>query len=593
MEDYFVSTLEKAPNQMDAGASARPIVCGNKRKICRICLAMLISAVLVAFAWYKTGIYFETNDDRYIASFLSGMMTGQPEAHTIYVNYLLTFPLSLLYRLTTAVPWYGGMMVLFHWLLYGVILDSAYTRCRGPLQMLSATAVLAGFFTAYFYCIGFLEFTSTAGLLAAGGYACLLLRRDRRTGFAWFLVFELLGCLMRSEAMLMLQPLGLAAVFVILVGNRDAGWKEKGKSFLAVVLGMLLVLCVDKAGDFIGYHGDEWAPYFRFNRTQTLLFDYYNVPEYEEIESLLEEYGISREKYGAYREYMLLDWKVDAALEEGLSAYAEEKARKPLRIPELLGQIYEASFKSPQWGAEYVTMAAWCLFLLWMLINRRFNMLLYGVVLIGGARTAVWGYLVWMGRLPIRVTFPLLACEVLLLLALTWHDYGKEEVFSLRRNTIFLLGGAVFCVAGVVSGGMQMEYVGELNASQKIYIKGLEEFQDYCDHRPENRYVIDGNAQGHYRGSAFETSVYHPVNAVYAGGWYSVSPPVQQRLEEYLADAPGFYFVVYMDGNQENMPQYAYLTQVMGAEPVLAEEWTASHGGVYGLYYFQGAFPFS
>ena len=54
-------------------------------------LAFLAAAFWILLAYYKTGIFFETNDDRYISEILSGTLTGTPEAHTTHVNYL---PLS-------------------------------------------------------------------------------------------------------------------------------------------------------------------------------------------------------------------------------------------------------------------------------------------------------------------------------------------------------------------------------------------------------------------------------------------------------------------------------------------------------------------
>ena len=75
----------------------------------RIPMAFCMAAALIFFIHRYVGIFFETNDDRLISEIFSGAMTGTPEAHAYYVDYILGFILSLLYRMTTAVPWYGGI----------------------------------------------------------------------------------------------------------------------------------------------------------------------------------------------------------------------------------------------------------------------------------------------------------------------------------------------------------------------------------------------------------------------------------------------------------------------------------------------------
>lgn len=84
----------------------------------RIPLTLCAAAVWIFLINHFAGIYFETNDDRLLSEIFSGSMTGSPEAHSYYVDYILGFVLALLYRVTDAVPWYGGMLVLFQFLCW-------------------------------------------------------------------------------------------------------------------------------------------------------------------------------------------------------------------------------------------------------------------------------------------------------------------------------------------------------------------------------------------------------------------------------------------------------------------------------------------
>lgn len=553
-------------------------------------LAILVPLSFLIFVWWKTGICFETNDDRYIASILSGVITGSPDAHAIYVDYLLSLPLSILYRVTSAVPWYGGLLVVFQWMIYAAILDSAYTRCQKWTQTALVTVMTAGFFVAYYYCVGLIQFTSTACLLAMAGYVCILVHDNKKKGLLFFLLFEFLSYQLRNQAMLMLQPLGFAAVLTMMVARRDIPWRQRGKELLHMVAGLCLVLCISVVGNLVGYHGVEWARYQQYNDANVAMFDYYGKPSYKEVCSILEDYGISKEKYEAYCSYMVLDWEKDAECDHRLKEYVVNQGAKSPKIGEVLCQVYRVSIGDCQWKMGYVSMIAWGLFLLDSLLGKRWRTLCGGIVFLGGARTAVWSFLIWRGRLPVRVTFPLMACETMFLLVLIWNQFAVGT--SLWKKCLLLFGCLAFCMAGISSGRLQSRFVREMNEGQAIFIAGLREMQEYFQDRTEAKFLVDANSLNSYKGSAFETAIYHPVNAVISGGWFSFSPGVQHRLEDYLGDAEGFYFVIYADGNQENTPQFSYLIQEMGETPKLVELWTASHGGVYGIYYFDGAFPF-
>ncbi len=503
----------------------------------------------------------------------------------------LFVPLALLYRITTKIPWYGGMLIVFQWLIYVSVLYSAYSRCRKWFHLIPVTVLTSCFFLAYYYMVGLIQYTSTAAMLASAGYACLLLQKNKKVGYSLFLGLNLFGFLLRSQAMLLVQPLGVAAVSVVLI-DKNAAWKEMAKKMLFVTVGVVFVLCLGMVGNQFGYHSKEWKRYTQFYNMRIELFDFYGTPDYEEVHDILEEYQISEKKYEAFCRYMILDWTENAECDKRLKSYVVDSGKRQISLGKLLKRVYELSITELQWNMKYTTITAWAMFLLWMVLRRNWKQLVIGGVLLGGARTAVWAYLAWGGRTPARVTFPLLACEVLLLLSLVWRDCQETETVYWKK-VILILGGVLFCMVSISTGRQQSRYIGEVNRGQQIYMEGLREIMAYCQSNSENRYLIDSESLKYYSGSVFDTSVYHPVNAVISGGWFSNMPTVQQKLEDYLGSAEGFYFLTYVYGNQEEMPAFTYLVEEMGEKPKFVEQWTASHGGNYAVYYFEGAFPFS
>lgn len=240
----------------------------------RRCMTAIISFGLIFVVWRMMGIYLETNDDRYIASFLSGLLTGEPDAHAIYVNYFLCLPLSFLYRITTAVPWYGWMLLVFHWLSYWGILDSACSQCEKWYHMIIPIGMTSGFFLAFCYYVGQIQFTSTPILLASAGWVCLLLYKDKHSRMMSFVLFELLACLMRRTSMLLVAPLGLVAVAGMIVCETDISLKEKLRKGYIVCSVPILVVVVSFLGDTIGYPGAEWKQYQRFNDAGVTMLDF-------------------------------------------------------------------------------------------------------------------------------------------------------------------------------------------------------------------------------------------------------------------------------------------------------------------------------
>lgn len=76
-------------------------------------LAPVFILLMFALIWKKAGIFFEMNDDKLIMEILSGVQTGGPDAHAEFINYFLALPISLLYRISKGVPWYGLCLIFF------------------------------------------------------------------------------------------------------------------------------------------------------------------------------------------------------------------------------------------------------------------------------------------------------------------------------------------------------------------------------------------------------------------------------------------------------------------------------------------------
>jgi hypothetical protein len=566
--------------------------------------AGVLSALFIFLVWYKSGIYFETNDDRYISSMLSGVITGYPEANVPYVNYLLTLPLSLLYRINYSlgwqVQWYGIVLILFHWLAYTFIIKSAWVRCSGPVQMIITSGVAGVFCMSFYYMLGHIQFTSTAMLLAMTGWFCLIMYRDSglKKGLLLFFVFELLGYLLRNQAMLIIQPMG-AAVWVSLcltdsgesIGSRIKICVKHSAAMLAVLaMAVLAGMCGSLLG---GEYSGAIKEYREFDSLEVELFDYYGKPEYSQVRDILDRYGVSEAMYNAYLNYTVLKETIPLECERELAEYT--KTIHVRSVKEAFDGFKSIYLQDYQWNLDRFAECAFVVLIICIFLSGKYNLILPCAGLLA-AHVFTWGYLFYRGRVLMRVTVPLFACGALLPLALILTvvfdcnnfkvKNTEKKYIGIVKNIILTAACVILVMTGFSSGRQQYRFVRSENEGQNVFMEGINEIIQYCQEHEENRYILEAVSMSYYKGSALENRIYHPSNYVISGGWFSNMPNVRQRMNTYLDEREDIYLIIYSDGNEENHPSVKYLEEFTGREAKTADHLESSIGISYTVYRF-------
>lgn len=555
------------------------------KKSYKIFIAAVIAILFIAVVISQTGIYFETNDDRFIAEILSGASINKSDAHVVYVNYLLALPLSMLYSLTTQVPWYGGMLILLHVLTYFVLLWSVYDRCTTKRAMVLMTVVLGCFFLLNIYVTAMIQYTSTAALVALAGYACLLLQQDKKRGEILFFIMELLALLLRSQAMLMMQPIGGAVYMAVCLMEKEQNFRIRCRKILEWMLTVAIVLLIGQIGSFIGYRG-EWKAYERFNEARTTMFDYYGTPAYEEVKDILNKYQVTEAEYNAFCNYVILDWEVPLECVEELAEYVSRQNEKTLDIPSLLEQIGDSWDKNNYMGINKACIWLWIAAIVWVLLKRRWWMVLPLTGLVA-AHTLVLGYLLYQGRTPARVMYPLAVGMVLLLIVLLLVDCTKYRPGKWML-VLLLFIGIMWGDSCIDAGRAQYRTAKENNAGQQVFIEGAIEVREYCNQYPDNRYLLDSWSFCYYRGSALETRLYQQSNSVLTGSWYSNSPVMNRYMKEYLdLEQDNLHLIIYDTGTDEPNYTVEFLQERTGKTAELVDSFLVSHGGGYLVYQFR------
>lgn len=602
------------------------ILNNDVKKKCIIFLSLIIAGFWILLIYAKTGIIFETNDDRYISEILSGTLTGSPEAHTTHVNYLLCLPLMLLYRITGSVAWYGWMLVLCQFFCY-TVLCYLFLKKWGILSL----PFYLGILFSGLYMTGLVQYTSTAALLATTGYACFYLIDNSRKSLGVFFVSEMLAFFIRRQAMLMIQPLGMLTLLGLMLSDKmtfivktnDNAKKSRfhfkknfAGSFLTdyihqcmiPVISLLLALVIGILGNNIGYHSAEWKEYLRFNVTREEMFDYYGTPDYASAKSILDRYQVSEAQYLSFCNFTILEDNLSADCLRELADLAKEQyvadrgTSDLVHIKNCVISSLRGYLSGEYWQISRIAVVLWVLLVLSILCFRKITYLFPAIGLFIG-RTITWTYLLYRGRVLARVVMPIYVCEIILLVLLLgiilFHDRATK-LSSIRLSVIkvamILLCSILFLYISLKSGMMQYRYVKEQNQAQSIFVQSFPELQGYCLAHPENHYLIEAQSLGYYRGSAISPALYQPRNSLVSGCWYSPSPHMKENWNRYIADSkmtgsqPGkapLYFIV-SDGQDSRVaPILTYLSEYTGHPGTLVDQFTVSHGGAYLVYCYQ------
>lgn len=587
----------------------------------------LIFSITISFLWIclismTTGIYFETNDDRLFSEIFSGAMTGAPEFRSYYIHPFLGLIITLFYRITTVLPWYGLFLILFQWICHASFTYSVLSRYEKTRKKLVAFSLLTAYCGICFTFLAHIQFTSTAALLAITGYVCLFLSLDMSSsdmsvsvgndsaGLLFF-IMQLLSYLLRSDSMLMIQPYGIAMLAALLLCQFLRSHSRETRRilfrfFCRILLGILLLILLGKTTHFLFHHGEGWTEYEKINQGVTEITDYSRIPDYTEVKSILEKYEVSEKQYQAFFQYAMIEPNLSGDCLLEVAEYA--KTMHPeTSIQQVLSGIRESYFNPEYYSTGKLAIVLWFLAISAVLLSGNYLSLLplAGLFL---SRTVIWGYLIYRGRTPFRVIYPLWVAEILLLMIVLCLELA--EAYSQKRDTssevdpksskyaseyskrakyTIVLCQFLFCL--LILGSLwilkkQYTIIKPQNQSDKIYNAGFADLIAYCDNHPENHYFLDAGTLLYYRGSAYAAKPFHPRNSLITGCWYSGAPVLYDHIAEYAPQNMDIYLIVSPDLVYQKEAVLAYFEEWRNAKAVYEESFTVSNGGTYEVYAF-------
>ena len=265
-----------------------------------IIIALILNVFFLLLVLIFCDIKYETSDDFVIASILSGAYGNDINQRMIYINALIGYLLTPLYKICSIVSW------LFIYQIISIFLAST-TACyiffkrtdRLVASMLSLMIIL--FFTNDAYIL--MQYTKTAMFsVTTGGILFIWALKYRH--FLHAIVGSIL-CL--NGVLIRFSTVFIAAGFIGYIFIKELFHFVKEKKRFCIILlssGVLCLLLISvKVFDWYLYHNDSaYKFYYDYNLTRSQIVDYTDYG-YDTYAKEVEAIGVTENDY-----YMLRTW---------------------------------------------------------------------------------------------------------------------------------------------------------------------------------------------------------------------------------------------------------------------------------------------
>ncbi|GFH91117.1 hypothetical protein IMSAGC002_02369 [Lachnospiraceae bacterium] len=565
-------------------------------------LASAVLAALLLFVGIRYDYYYDLNDDVFIKDLMAGVYTGEPEGHNIQVLYPLSLGISLVYRIFPKAPVYGLFLCLCQYGSFWLMIRRSLGFCQRTAWKVCLAAaegvMVCGLFLDH---LVFVQYTVTAALLCAAAaflFATSGTGECHKAGKGFVkknipsILLAVLAFCLRTEMMELLLPLICVAGVYRWVLEDGIFTKENYRKYFTVFGAVLAGMCISVVVDRAAFGTGDWKAYVDFFNSRTELYDFQGIPPYEGNEGLYEALGMSESgQHMLLEEYNFgLDDSLDGEVLDRVIAHQkknkQEKQQLGGRIKELLW-VYTSRMWPPKakqlsgggvpydypwncmvilgYGAVFLAAVIRCVLKekkRALYIGQRGGCLLFLSVV----RTALWMFIMWRGREPVRITHSLYLMELCILLAMLYMECmggrmenqgiarrgstrQKADRMGIRALTAAPMGitaliGLV-ALAGTAALAMpeKIEEVDGEYAARGVANEVYDGMKSYARAHEDGFYFIDVYSSVSYPSGSYQETPYSEkmfvgvdnrlANYDIMGGWLVKSPSHRKKLEHF------------------------------------------------------------
>jgi hypothetical protein len=488
---------------------------------------------------------YGTNDDALIASISNGQLTGQPNGYLVFLNPLISFPISWLQQIIPNANVYIYFLTFVVTLCFSVIFGfinsekNIHIKNKVILSILWALSSIT--FTSWFALSPTYTGASLFGIATSACFAYLFVSstskskayRDRFLLLFTFFLF--ISIAIRLESIYI-----LAFFLIILFIQKNIRNRIILKKFVVLTIISLTIILLSVITERLTYNNSEWKAYYETNQLRHKI--QLREPE-RKLESLYSEVGWDKNTYDLFVRFILIDEsKMNSQnLSKVLEITEESSARKFVQNFSFNQLVENTKLAFALW--TWIVMLFGLTVLLTILnIFQKSKVLEYAfqVLFFFLGIPMLFLYLSSSYHLPERISVNLLGGLSLILVtlsAISFQNIKKPSVLISSLQILILLVGSFMYLD---------RFQIELDARQDLYKTwrsiGTQQQQSLSS-LPENTKVI-GTASSIKSDWQNPYSLFKSLdqrNLTFVLGWHNLSPVWQKGVQNIGLSTDGLF----------------------------------------------------
>lgn len=446
-----------------------------------------------------------------------------PEFRLLHITVIVGGICKLLYSIMPGYSWYGMWLLFCLWISFSACAWVPVSKTTGKKKGVAALFTVAMFLVLCicFFAVKtfFVQYTTVTIILAA---AAILLFYDDR--YVLSVIFYVLSFSLRMKAAVMMMPLLLMIAAVKIFSEK--------KKCIGALISMAVCFLVIFGIETVSYSPKEWKDFKVYNTARENIVDYNGYPDYEEYEEVYSEYGISNAAYEAARTGYLLLFD-NGFTSESMTALAElsPKHEGTRNVFRMLSDFIDRHLKS--YDDRPINILVFTLYLtvfVLILVHKNKQALWY-LLALGAGRMAIWAYLIYIDRIPIRISHGVYIAEAIMLVAMIY----RERLWEFKNNKLSIVAVSVISVAIIgisAKWGIKYteSYVGYSHARMG-FTNSYREMREFFAKEEDSLFLLDTNSFLYFCEPLVTKNPEAKVNFAYLGCWTANSPWNRQIAE--------------------------------------------------------------
>ena len=252
---------------------------------------------------------YGTNDDALIASISNGQLTGQPNGYLVFLNPLISFPISWLQQIIPNANVYIYFLTFVVTLCFSVIFGfinsekNIHIKNKVILSILWALSSIT--FTSWFALSPTYTGASLFGIATSACFAYLFVSNTSKSKayrdrfLLLFTFFLFISIAIRLESIYI-----LAFYLIILFIQKNIRNRIILKKFVVLTIISLTIILLSVITERLTYNNSEWKAYYETNQLRHKI--QLREPE-RKLESLYSEVGWDKNTYDLFVRFILID----------------------------------------------------------------------------------------------------------------------------------------------------------------------------------------------------------------------------------------------------------------------------------------------